>query len=50
MSFIVKPSNNEHDNYYPAEQEAKTLAYGSVVYEGVRGMTVKVWPLDVGRG
>jgi hypothetical protein len=35
----------EYDTYYPAEQHAKGLEYASIMYYGVRGMGVKVWPL-----
>ena len=35
----------EYANYYPAEQDAKQRAYSKVVYRGVRGLEVHVWPL-----
>jgi hypothetical protein len=35
----------EYATYYPAEQAAKRLGYAKVVYRGVRGLEVVVWPL-----
>ena len=45
MVVKVDGTESEHDAYYPAEQEAKKIEYAQVVYRGVRGMEVKVWPL-----
>lgn len=49
MPFIVIRSDGStsepYETYYPAEQEAKSLNYASIVYQGVRGMEVKVYPL-----
>lgn len=48
MPFVViKPdgTESEHDCYYPAEQEAKSIPYAIVVGRGIRGMEVLVWPL-----
>lgn len=49
MPFVVvKPDGTEaeHNCYAPAEHEAKQLAYAQVLYVGIRGMAVRVWPLD----
>lgn len=48
MPFItVKPDNSEssHACFYPAEKEARNTPGSRVVYVGVRGQSVCVWPL-----
>lgn len=48
MPFIViKPDGTQssHKNYDPAESEARETPYAVVVYQGIRGQEVKVWPL-----
>lgn len=44
MPFVVT-NGGSHSCYHPAEQEARKLGT-NVWYEGVRGMAVKVWPLE----
>jgi hypothetical protein len=49
MPFVaVNGQGNEigtHANYAPAEAQARNTPGGHVVYEGVRGQSVLVWPL-----
>lgn len=44
MPFVVT-GGQSHEVYAPAEQEARQLGT-NVYYEAIRGMAVKVWPLE----
>jgi len=49
MPFIAihtDGTSSEHACYSPALEEAKARFGSRVVYEGVRGMSVHVWPLE----
>jgi hypothetical protein len=44
--IVIAPGvEAEYATYYPAEQHARTLDYSKVIYQGVRGMEVTVFPL-----
>lgn len=49
MAFIVVDSygvtQEQHSCYAPAEAAAKAIPGLRVMYEGVRGQSVLVWPL-----
>ena len=49
MTFLVVRSDgstqNSHECYGPALDEAKLLSGLRVLYEGIRGQSVVVWPL-----